>query len=159
MPTWLSWASALASAASLGLTVWLLVVAEGAKRAAERAEGAIRKQNLREDVESVREKIHEVGIFLDAGDLALAGLRAREVMGIGTAALGRWRDDLSVEDREDLLAAVSLLRSVVEVLSEAGSQPVATARAKRLSEAQLRAEERVSGLVGRVRRLADRGGK
>lgn len=107
----------------------------------------------------MREKIHDVGIFLGAGDQALAGLRAREVLGIGTAAIGRWRDDLSTEDREDLLDAVSLLRSVVEVLSEAGGQSPGAARAKRLSEAQLRAEETVSGLVGRVRRLADRGGK
>lgn len=159
MPLWLSWLSATAGVVSLALTIWLLVVAEGAKHAAERAVGQIRRQSLREDLESMHEKIQQVGIFLGAGNRALAGLRAREVLGAGTSATSRWKDELPAQDREDLAMTVSLAKSIILAVEDVEGRVPTAEQLRSIAAAQLRAEERLSRLVGQARRASDRGQK
>jgi hypothetical protein len=61
---WIDLVGTLASSIGLGVSVWVLVVAQGAKKAAEEARTIARRKNLLEELGVAEHKMQELGVFL-----------------------------------------------------------------------------------------------
>ena len=102
----------MASIFGLVATLFTLWVASGAKEAAEKAKEAARGRQLVEELERGERRIHEIGIFLSFDQWVLIHFRATELVSICGIVVARWPDELSVERKNDLLKAQSLVNSI-----------------------------------------------
>jgi hypothetical protein len=92
-----------AGGAGLFVGIYTLIVAKGARRAAQDASTAARSRNLVEDLGSANQKVQQVGNFIQQEEWLAVRLRAEEILAICRSVLTRWPDQLS-DDRKDELA-------------------------------------------------------
>jgi hypothetical protein len=83
------------SVGGVGLSIWVLIVAKGAKRAADAANAAARKRNLVEELESAAQKIQQIGVLIQQEEWVAAQMRIDEVFASCRTTLARWPDHLS----------------------------------------------------------------
>src|SRR4029077_11184510 len=102
----------LAGVAGLAVGVWTLVVARGAREAAQAARKLARQRNLVEELEGASQKIQQVGNFIQQEEWAAVRIRTEEIQAACKLSLTRWPDQLSEERRNELLTAAKLMHSI-----------------------------------------------
>jgi hypothetical protein len=85
----------VASVLGFGLGIWVLIVAKGAKQAAEAARSWARKRTLAEELNLAKQYIEQVGDFLNTQEWMAVRIRSQEVMTRCRESLTRWPDGLS----------------------------------------------------------------
>lgn len=146
----------VASVWGLGVSIYVLWVAKGARaaaanaqaeaeQAAEDAREASRVRAALAELQDAAEKIKQIGLFTTARKWDLVQLRAEEVMEICRTTLARWGDFPALKGpRNRLNDAANQMRTVAEEASksEPDSEGVRTA--------QLDAHETLSAIVGKI---------
>jgi hypothetical protein len=150
-----NWGS-IASVAGLALTVWTLTVAQGAKRAAERAFTVSRRQSLAVELEGAYDRVRQIGGFLRDRKWELTQLRVEEVLGTFTGVSPRWGDQLSEDSRRALVTVSTLLRSLGRLAAESSIRPLTEVEHRQGLRAQLRISELASQVLGEARRTTER---
>jgi hypothetical protein len=112
-----NWGS-LASVVRVALTVWTLLSARGAKKAAEEASELARKRSLVEDLEEAAGKMQHVGGWVRDRKWEIVQLRSQEVLAICKAVLSRWSDHLG-ESGNNVRTACTQLSSIARLAMDA----------------------------------------
>ena len=149
----------IAGLLGLGLTIWLIVIAQGARAAARDAERSVqayaRKRGLVEELEIANHRADQLGALLHEQWFA-AQMRIQEIQSICSQILSRWADGLSDEKRGDLLRAAELARSIAKRLPPgSGTTPTEVERGK-LVDVQLRVNGHISSALGEARKTEER---
>jgi hypothetical protein len=146
-----NWGS-IASVWGLGVSIYVLFVAKGARKAAQAAIAAERGRTVLEQLEDAAEKNSHIGLFARGGKWDLVQLRAEEVMTSCRTIVARWGDgEVLKESRNKLLMVATQMRSIVE---EAGKN---NASAENIFNAQLDASEKLSVVLGKAHKQQESG--
>jgi hypothetical protein len=149
----------IASVWGLLVGVYVLVVAKGAKRAAEEATSKERERSLVEELDEAKAKIQQVGLFARDGKWDVVLLRAEEVLSSCRSILARWGEDYLSEDPRNMLLTVStLVRSIADVAAESSVRNLSDQHRRDVLRAQLDASELISSVVGQSRKVQEKGG-
>ncbi len=155
-------AGAVASVVGLGFTLYVLSVAKDAKRAAEEARESIlsitRKRSLIEDLEDVRRLVQQVGLLIQHEEWMAVHMQTEEIVGSCKSAMARWGDGLTVETRDGVMTAGTLLQSIAAKASEYGDRELTVPEKNKLTSTHLRASGLVRTALGEARRLEERTG-
>jgi len=150
----------LASVVGLGLTLYLLSVAKGARQAAEQAREAAlssaRRRSLSEELENVRRMVQQVGNLLQQEEWLAVQMRTEEILGTCRAAMARWGDGLSVATRDDVLRAANLVKSIAQKSSEYGDRDLTPAEKNKLTSTHLTASGLIHVALGEAHRQEER---
>lgn len=148
-----NWGS-IASVWGLGVSIYVLFVAKGARRAAEDARSAERLRTVLEELEDAAKKCTELGQFARAQKWDLVHLRAQEVMASCRVTVARWGEDAALKDhRNKVLQVATFMRSIVEETNKD------TVSQKTISDAQLNSDEKLTAVVGKIHREQESGSK
>jgi len=150
-------AGTLASFAGVGVGVWTLLTARGAKHAAEIASKRARARDLLEELEAAEGKVQQLGIFLMNREWSVAHLRATEIQVVCRSAPIRWPDALLEGSWNDLLRAGAIARSIAEEVHLLRIGPEELRKRKSIGKVQLRLTELVSGVLAAARMRVERG--
>lgn len=156
---WWTITGTVASAVGVGLGLYVLHVAKGARSAARAARVLAGKRSLAEELEQANHYIQQIGDYLQEREWTAVRIRAQEIMTSCRQSLTRWPDGLSPARRNDVLNVTTLVHSIAD---EAGSPDVNDFRAaklKRLSSTQLQAAALLSNALGEARGRAERDGE
>lgn len=150
----------IASVLGLVLSIWLIVIAKGARKAARDAEHTVqtymRKRGLVQELEAVNHRADQLGALLQHEQWFAVHMRIQEIQSICSEILSRWQDGLSDEKRGDLLRASELARSIAKRLpSGTDGKPTDTERG-RLIEVQLKINGHISSALGEARKIEER---
>jgi hypothetical protein len=146
-----NWGS-IASTWGLGISIYVLFVAKGARKAAQAAIAAERGRTVLEELEDAAERNSHIGLFARNRKWDLVQLRAEEVMTNCRTIVARWGDgEVLKESKNKLLMVATLMRSIVE---EAGKD---NASAESIFKAQLNASEKLSAVLGRAHKEQEAG--
>jgi hypothetical protein len=155
-------AGAVASVLGLGFTIYVLSVAKDAKSAAEAARdaalSAVRKRTLVEDLEDVRRMVQQVGNLIQQEEWTAVHMRTEEIVGTCKSATARWGDALSVETRDGIGTAGTLLQSIAAKSSEFDRRDLTPVEKNKLISTHLRASGLIHTALGEARRLEERNG-
>jgi hypothetical protein len=137
----------MASVWGLAVSFYVLVVARGARKAAEEARSAERLRTALAGLEDAAAKCIEVGQFARNQKWDVVELRAQEVMARCRTTLAAWGDNPALkESRNKLNEVATLMRSIIE---ESRSNNV---NRKTILSAQLDSDEKLSVVVGKIKR-------
>jgi len=149
----------VASVLGVGVSIWLIFIAKGARKAAEDAEDTVqtytRKRGLVEELEAVNHKADQLGAFIQHEQWFAVQMRIQEIQSVCSQILSRWADGLPEDRRSDLLRAAELARSIAKRLPTSGTRPTDTERGK-LIEVQLRVNGHISSALGEARKIEER---
>ena len=155
---WIDFGGSIASVLGLAVSVWVLVVARRAKKAAEEARSVARRRNLVEELDSAEHKLQELGTFLQQEEWVGVQIRTAEILAICRSAMTRWSDHLPEGRRNDVLTAVQLIHSIATKVAEVSSaEHIAPADKKRLVATHLKASGFLNDALGEARRQDERG--
>jgi len=152
---WFDWTNFGIGFAGLGLTLWAVKQATGAKTAANRAERSLQRHNAEGDFAVLVQKASELYGFVENGKLPEARLRTADLRSDLAAAIGRHEEFLNSrigqlrEKQVDLKLMTEGLNSEVGALSN--SERV---RLLRITGAIL---ELIAGQWGQLRSRAEKG--
>ncbi|MBZ5504187.1 MAG: hypothetical protein LAO78_01755 [Acidobacteriia bacterium] len=146
-----------ASVAGLALSLFVLHVAKGAKKAAEDAKVLAEKRNLAEELQQARRNIEQIGDYLNKREWMAVRIRAQEIMTSCRESLTRWPKGLSADRRNDILNASSLVNSIANEAAAPDVNDFRPAKLKRLSSTQLQVAELLSSALGEARNRAEDG--
>ena len=145
-----------------GLTIWAIVIAKGARKAAQEAREAAllaaRRRSLIEELEYMRRLIHQVGTLIQQEEWHAVQMQTVEIVGACKSAMARWGDGLSEQTRNGVLTASTLLGSVAAKSSEYANRAVTTPEKNKLTSTHLRASGFVHDALGEAHRLDERDG-
>jgi hypothetical protein len=143
----------IASVWGLCISVYVLFIAKGARKAAEEAVAIEKVRTVLELLEAASEKSTHVGLFARAGKWDLVQLRAEEIMTMCRAVVAEWGDNELLKDsRNKLLTVATVMRSIVE---ESGKPNVSI---HTIVSAQLNATEKLSVVMGKAHKGARHSG-
>ena len=145
----------LASVFGLGVSVWVLLVAQKAREAAEEARAFARLKSLLEELASANNKIELVGVFLRGRKWEIVQLLTDEALSACRSALARWGDHL-IESRNDLLNICTLFRSISDNCASFETRQYTEEEWQQTMRAQREARELISIVLGQVRRAGER---
>lgn len=150
----------IASAVGLGISVWLIFITKGARKAAEDAEETVqtytRKRDLVQELEAVNHRADQLGALLHHEQWFAAQMRIQEIQSSCSEILSRWPDGLPEEKRGDLLRAAELSRSIARRLpSDTQTRPTEAERG-RLVDVQLKVNRHISSALGEARKTEER---
>jgi hypothetical protein len=145
----------LASVLGLGVSVWVLVVAQKAREAAEEARGAARLKSLLEELELANNKSQLLGVFLIQRKWEIVQLLVDEALGACQSALARWGDHLT-HSKNSLLDVCTVFRSISEACLSSTTRPVSEEEWQQTMRAQREARELISVVLGQVRKAEER---
>lgn len=145
----------LVGAVGVLLTVWTLVSARGARKAAEEASSIGRKRNLVEELEDAASKMGQVGSWVRDEKWELVQLRSQEVLGISASVLSRWGDHLG-DSANNLRTASTQLSSVARQTMASATKELSKKERQSIFDAQLRASELINDVLGCARRVEER---
>jgi hypothetical protein len=146
----------LASVVGLSVSVWVLIVAQKAREAAEEARALARLKVLVEELDEASSKIQQLGIFLREQKWDLVQLRIEEILGSCKSVLARWGDHLIGDSRNNLLKASNITRSIALVAGKSSVRQLTEAERLRMSSGQIRAAELISTALGEARKVEER---
>jgi hypothetical protein len=127
-PLMLDLIAGIASIGGLVISIWTLVVATGARRAANEAREAVRKGNAAEDFKNLSKIADEFLSQVEASQVPAAVLRARDLMSAISLASRRWERFLTKEGRIRCEEAYGQISVISRSLSANG--PPATPQQK-----------------------------
>ncbi len=102
----------LASIAGLGISIWTLAMATGARRAANEAREAVRKGNAAEELANLSRIADEFLSHVEADQIAAAMVRARDLLSATSLASRRWGRFLSADSEEPIRGGVGTSQQV-----------------------------------------------
>jgi hypothetical protein len=149
----------IASIAGLGVSLYVLRVAKGARKAARDARVVAQRTSLVEELEQAQKNAGQVGDYLNKREWMAVRIRAEEIMMNCNRSLTRWPTELSEARKNDLLIAAQHFRSIA---SEAATSEVGNfkpAKLRLMSDAQLSGAELLSGALGEAHNRAERDGE
>jgi hypothetical protein len=111
----------IASIVGLAVSVWTLVVATGARRAAREAREAVRKGNAAEEFKNLSRVADEFLSHVEADQVPGALMRARDLMSAISLASHRWGRFLTVQGRNNFEEAYSQISVISRSLSTNGA--------------------------------------
>jgi|CZKJ01.1.fsa_nt_gi hypothetical protein len=149
-------AGGIASVLGLAIGVWVLIVATGAKRAAEEARVLTQRRSLIEDLEIVSHKLQQIGIFFQQQQWFAIQLRIDDVAAICRSAMTRWSDRLEEDTKNNVLTAVRLMRSIAEQATDLERRAPSPAEMKKIGKAHSNASGFINDALGEARRLEER---
>jgi nitrogen regulatory protein PII-like uncharacterized protein len=142
----------IASVWGLGVGIYFLFVAKGARTAAQEAKSEERLRTALEELEDASEKCRHIGQLVHDQKWELVRLRAQEVMGSCRAIAARWGNDPSVKDhRNQVIQVATFMRSVVEETHND------TVNGKNILRAQLNSDEKLTTVAGKIHREQESG--
>jgi hypothetical protein len=147
----------LASIAGLGVGVWTLKVASGAREAAKAAARKARERDLVEELEEAHGKAQQVGLLLINSEWNGAYLRAADVQTASNSVAVRWADAISLDRRNDLLTAAELARSIANTAQELRMRPDQPRKQQAAGDTQLRTAQLIAGALAEARMRMERG--
>ena len=100
----------LASIIGLVVSVWTLIVATGAKKAAQEAIRESRRQKLSEELQNAVYRLEQLGHHILLRKWEIAYIRAQEIASACSLVLRRWPDTLNEASKDRILLAQSRLR-------------------------------------------------
>jgi len=149
----------VASVIGAALSIYVIRVTKGARRAARAAERAVqvsaRKRGLVEELENVHHKADQLGALLQHSQWFAVQMRIQEISAICSQILSRWPDGLSEEKRGNLTMAAGLARSIGTRISASEPEFDASERGK-LRTVQLRLSDHISGALGEAKKVEER---
>ena len=146
----------LAGVWGLLLGFYLLLVATGARRAAEDARTMSRRQSLIEEMKEAENKAQQMGHFLASGNLEVVRIRAEEVLASCQSVLGRWGTEPEWEkSKNKLLSATAVIRTIAQKVATA-TGPLSAKDRTRVVLAQVQASEILSAVLAESRGLQER---
>jgi hypothetical protein len=145
----------LASVLGLIISLWVLWVARGARKAAEDARAVARRRSLIEELEEADRRIQEIGGFVRDRKWEIVQLQSQKVLGDCRAMLARWGEHLGL-GAIDLRTASTQLSSIAELAHESSLRELTAAEDRQIFKAQLWAGELVSSVLGRTRSSEER---
>lgn len=141
-----NWGS-IASVWGLVVSFYVLIVATGARRAAQEARSAERLRTALVGLEDAAAKCIQVGQFARNQKWDVVELRAQEVMARCRTTLAAWGDNPALrESRNKLLEVAILMESIIQE-----SRNVNVNR-KTILDAQLDSDVKLSVVVGRIQK-------
>jgi hypothetical protein len=147
----------IASVWGLAIGIYVLVVATGARRAAEEARLRSKRLSLTVELEATAHKVQEVGHFLSTGNWEVVRIRSEEISNTCQAALGEWSDDpLRKKTRDRLILAAKIMRSIAERSATVETNPPTADERKETKAAQLRVSELLNTVLGESRGLQEK---
>jgi hypothetical protein len=147
----------VASVWGLFIGIYVLVVATGARRAAEAARHRSRRQTLTEGLEEARNNMRQIGHFIMSGNWDVVRIKAEEVLNSCQSAMQRWDEDpLSKKAKNKLITVGTVTRSIAERAATAELNPLNMEEREEIAAAQLRAGELLSALLGESRGLQEK---
>ena len=155
---WLNLIGIASSVAGLLIGIWVLIVATGAKKAAEGARVLARKRNLVEELDDVSYKLQQLGNFIQQQQWVGVQIRTDEILAVCKTATTRWSDHLSEEHMNGILTAISLIQSIATQSAEVSERDLAPAEKKRLTNTHLRASGLINSARGEAHKDKERGG-
>jgi len=111
----------IASIVGLAISVWTLVVATGARKAAKEAREAVRKGNAAEEFKNLSRISDEFLSHIESDQVPGALMRARDLMSAISLASNRWGRFLSVQSRNNIEEAYSQISVISRSLSTNGA--------------------------------------
>jgi hypothetical protein len=137
----------IASVWGLVVTLYLLFVATGARRAAQDARSAEKLRTALAGLEDAAAKCTEVGQFAGVKKWDVVRLRAEEVMTCCRTTLAAWGENEALtESRRKLSEVAILMRSIIE---ESHNENV---NDKTILKAQLDSREKLSVVLGKIQK-------
>lgn len=134
-----------ASVVGLGVSIATLVVARGAKAAAEAAKAEARHQNLADQLQDAQRKTEQLGAYLSQQKWEIVLLRSQEVITSCSQILRRWGPkSLSQRSRNNVLVAQQQAGSIAEVAVRASRMAPSEREFKMMSVAHHRTLELLS---------------
>ena len=153
---WWTVIGTLASVIGLGIGAYVIVVARGAREAAQAANALGRKRNLAEELESASQKIQQVGNFIQQGQWVPVRMRTEEILASCKVALSRWPDHLSESRKNEILSAASLMQSITLAVGSCTESEMTGPQKKKIRDAHIRASGHISSALGEARREEER---
>jgi hypothetical protein len=124
----------VASGAGFFLSIYVLIVAKGARAAAREA----RLRTVLEDLEGASQKCNDVGLFAEDQKWPLVKLRAAEVEATCRSITARWeKDDALKQARNKVLEVADLMLSIVEAIDNQAPDRQTILAAQRNSNTKL----------------------
>lgn len=154
---WWTVVGTLTSVVGLGVGIYVLIAAKGAKAAAKETLALAKQRNLVEQLEDTSERIQQMGIFAKVRQSDVLHLRANEVLSRCNEIAMRWPEHLGNDAKNDVVKARAQVRSIANVTFQASSGPLSDRQWTRISGAQLEANGLISGVLGRARKRAEGG--
>lgn len=148
----------VASVAGFFLSLYVLHVAKGGKKAAEEARALARKRNLVEELDDASQKLQQIGNFLQQRQWVGVQVRTAEVLIICREAMARWSDHLSEDRRSGVLTAMTQVQTIATQLAEISQREITPRESKALATAHLKASGHISDALGEARRQEERDG-
>lgn len=150
---------AIATFIGLGTTIYVAIVARGAREAAQAARALARRRNLVEELESASQKIQQVGQLIQHEEWIAVRMRTDELIGACRIVLTRWPDQLSEERRNEMMTASRLLSSIALVVSDPQDGELSVRQKRKINDAHLTATGHISSALGEARRDEERDGE
>jgi hypothetical protein len=151
----------LASVWGLGVSVYVLWVAQGAKTAAKKAteeaeeaakmaKAIARTRGALEDLQSALAASRQVGNHAGVKNWQVVRLKAEEVMESCRIIVNRWGDSTALNDSKNSLnQAIAMMRTIAEEASKDTPNP------QRIIKAQHGAHDHISAVAGKVQKEQD----
>jgi hypothetical protein len=122
----------LASIIGLGVSIWTLVVATGARKAASEARTAVFQGNAAEEFKNLSRIADEFLSHVESDQVAEAVVRARDLMSATSLASKRWSRFLTMEERTSLEEAYGQISVISRTLSTTDGELTPQKKAKLL---------------------------
>lgn len=136
----------IASVLGFFLSIYVLIVARGARAAAREAVSAERFRTALGDVEDAAKKCGQVGLFAQQANWPLANLQATEVATLCRTTIARWENDDDLEDsRNELLKVTTNMRTILEETDKPAPDKTTILKAQRKSD------DKLAAVVGRMK--------
>lgn len=149
-----NWGS-IASVWGLGVGIYVLWVAKGAREAANAAKKEARRRNLSEDLQEAHAKSQEVGMFIRDAKWDTVFLRAQEISSACSLVLRRWHDELTGDSRSQITLARDQAGSITRVAMAANRLAPSAQQISTISAAQRRMNELLSSELGESLRIIE----
>jgi len=156
---WWTVVGTLASVVGVGVSVYVIFVARGARKAAEAARALGRKRDLVEELESASQKIQQVGNFIQQSQWTPVRMRTEEILSSCKLALSRWPDHLSESRRLDIITAARLMKSITLSVGSCTDSEMTGQQRRNIRDAHIRASGHISSALGEARREEERDGE
>jgi len=138
----------LASAIGVAVSIWTLIVATGARKAAQDARLEARRQKLSEELQNAVYRVEQLGHRVLLRKWELAFIRAQEIASSCSLILRRWTDTLSEPSKDRILSAQAQAGSIAKAAMKANTAPPTDQQLQRIVDAQLRAFQLLSAEKG-----------
>ena len=146
----------IASVWGLGVSIYVLFFAKGAKRAAEEARQEGRRRNLAEDLQGAQTKAQEVGQFIRDEEWHAVFLRCQEIASVFSLVLNRWSAELTKDSKTSITRARSQADSIASVAMSADRVKLTERQIVTASASQRRLHELLSEELGESLRVIER---